>query len=82
MSKSRPVQGQGSSHFLETPSDVFEAEGEDDGGIPLEGGVKPSNPIERSRDAHNHSLALLESASAAASRPLSNGAWAPTRISR
>jgi hypothetical protein len=48
MSKSGPVQGQGSSRFLETHSDIFEAEGEDDGGIPSEGGIEPLDPIERS----------------------------------
>jgi hypothetical protein len=37
---------EGSSHFLETPSDIFEAKGEVSGGIPSEGGIEPSNPIE------------------------------------
>jgi hypothetical protein len=82
MTESGPVQGQGSSRFLEMPSDIFEAKGEVGGGIPLEGGIEPSDPIERSRDPRDNSLALLESASVAASRSLSNGAWAPTRISR
>jgi hypothetical protein len=82
MTEDVPVQGQGSSHFLETPSDIFEAKREVDGGIPSEGGIEPSDPIERSRDPHENSLALLESTSAAASRPLSNGARAPTRIPR
>jgi hypothetical protein len=73
-----PVQGQGSSHFLEMTSDIIEAKGEVDGGIPSEGGIEPSDPIEQSRDPHDYSLALLESASVATSRPLSDGAWAPT----
>jgi hypothetical protein len=60
--------------------DIFEAKGEVDGGIPSEGGIEPSDPTERSGDLHDYSLALLESASMATSRPLSNGAWAPTRI--
>jgi hypothetical protein len=30
------------------PSDIFEAKGEVDGGIPLEGGIEPSDPIEQS----------------------------------
>jgi hypothetical protein len=77
-----PVQGQGSSHFLETTSDIFEAKGEVGGGIPSEGGIEPSDPIERSRDPHEYSLALLESTFVAASRPLSDGARAPTRIPR
>jgi hypothetical protein len=82
MTKDVPVQGQGSSHFLETTLDIFEAKGEDDSGIPSEGGIEPSDSIERSQDPHDHSLALLESTSAAASRPLSDGARAPTRIPR
>jgi hypothetical protein len=82
MTEDVPVQGQGSSHFIETTSDIFKAKGEDDSGIPSEGGIEPSNPIKRSRDPHDHSLALLESASVATSRPLSDGAWAPTRIPR
>jgi hypothetical protein len=48
MFESRPVQGQGSSHFLEMPSDIFEAKEEVDRGIPSEGGVEPSDPTERS----------------------------------
>jgi hypothetical protein len=63
MTEGMPVHGQGSSHFLEMPSDIFEAKGEVDGGIPSEGGIEPSDPIERSRDPHDNSLALLESAS-------------------
>jgi hypothetical protein len=78
MTEDVPIQGQGLSHFLETTSDIFEAKGEDDGGIPSEGGIEPSDTIERSRDPHNHSLALLKSASAATSQPLSDGARAPT----
>jgi hypothetical protein len=66
------------SRFLKTPSNIFEAKEEVGGGIPSKGDVEPSDPIERSRDPHDHSLALLESASAAASQPLSNGARAPT----
>jgi hypothetical protein len=76
------VQGQGSSHFLEMTSDIFEAKGEVNGGIPSEGGIEPSDPIEWSRDPHDHSLALSESTSTATSRPLSDGAWAPTQIAR
>jgi hypothetical protein len=30
-----------------------------DGGIPSEGGIEPSNPIERNRDPHDYSLAFL-----------------------
>jgi hypothetical protein len=82
MTEDVPVQGQGSSHFLEMTSDIFEAKGEFGGGIPSEGGIEPSDPIERSRDPHDNSLALLESTSVAASRPLSKGAQAPTRIPR
>jgi hypothetical protein len=73
-----PVQGQGSSHFLEMTSNIFEAKGEVDGGIPSEGGIEPSDPIEQSQDPHDYSLALLVSASAVASRPLLDGARAPT----
>jgi hypothetical protein len=54
-----PVQGQGSSHALETPPDVFEAKREVDGGIPSEGGIEPSNPITRNRDPRDYSLAFL-----------------------
>jgi hypothetical protein len=82
MTKDVPVQGQGSSHFLEMPSDMFEAKGEVGGGIPSKGGIEPSDPIEQSRDPHEYSLASLESTSMAASRPLSKGAQAPTRIPR
>jgi hypothetical protein len=78
MTKGGPIQGQGLSRFLETPSDIFEAKGDVSGGIPSEGGIEPSDSIERSRDPHHNSLALLESASMAGSRPLSNGARAPT----
>jgi hypothetical protein len=74
MTENMPVQCQGSSHFLETTLDIFEAKGEVGGGIPSEEGIKPSDPTERSRDPHDYSLALLESASTAASRPLSDGA--------
>jgi hypothetical protein len=73
-----PVQGQGSSHFLEMTSNIFEAKGEVDGGIPSEGGIEPSDPIKQSQDPHDYSLALLVSASAAASGPLLDGARAPT----
>jgi hypothetical protein len=82
MTEDVPIQGQGSSHFLETTSDIFEAKGEVGSGIPSEGGIGPSDPIERSRDPRDYSLALLESASAAASQPLSDGARAPPRIPR
>jgi hypothetical protein len=30
-----------------------------DVGIPLEGGIEPSNPIARNRDPHDYSLAFL-----------------------
>jgi hypothetical protein len=82
MSENEPIQGQGSSHFLKMPSDIFEAKREVDNGIPSGEGIEPSDPTERSRDPCDNSLALLESASAATSRPLSNGARAPTRIPR
>jgi hypothetical protein len=68
------IQGQGLSHFLETPLDIFEAKGEVGGGIPSKGGIEPSDPIEQSQDPHDYSLASLESASVAASQPLSKGA--------
>jgi hypothetical protein len=58
MSESGPVQGQGSSHFLETSSNIFEAKGEVDSGIPLERGIEPSTPTEWSRDPYDNSLAL------------------------
>jgi hypothetical protein len=74
MTESGPVQDQGLSHLLETPSDIFKAKGQVGGGIPLEGGFEPSDPTERSQDPHDNPLALLESASTAASQPLSNGA--------
>jgi hypothetical protein len=45
----------------------LKAKAEVGGGIPSEGGIKPSDPIERSQDPHNNSLALLESASVATS---------------
>jgi hypothetical protein len=48
MSENEPLQGQGSSHFLETPSDIFEAKREVDIGIPSGGGIEPSDPTERS----------------------------------
>jgi hypothetical protein len=78
MSESGPIQGQGLSRILEMPSDIFEAKGEVDGGIPLKGGIEPSGLIKRSQDPCDNSLALLESTSVAASRPLLNGARAPT----
>jgi hypothetical protein len=77
MTEGGPVHCQGSSHFLETPSDIFEAKGEVDGGIPSEGGIEPSDLIERSRDPHDNSLALLESASTAASHPYRTGHGLP-----
>jgi hypothetical protein len=49
------------------PSDIFEAKEEVDRGIPSGGGIDPSDPTELTRDPYNNSLALLESASAAAS---------------
>jgi hypothetical protein len=76
------IQGQGSSHSLEVPPDVFEARREVDGGIPSEGGIKPLDPIAWNRDPHDYSLAFLESASMTASRLLPNGARAPTQIPR
>jgi hypothetical protein len=66
MIEGRPIQGQVSRTFLETLSDIFETKGEVDGGIPMKGGIEPSDPIKRSRDPYDNSLALLESASAAA----------------
>jgi hypothetical protein len=67
MTEAVPVPGQGSSYFLEMPSDIFEAKGEVGGGITSKGGIEPSNPIERSQDPHDYSLASLESTSVAAS---------------
>jgi hypothetical protein len=67
MTEGGPIQGQGSSHFLKTPLDIFEAKGEVGDGIFSEGGIKPLDPIERSQDPHDNSLALLESASMVAS---------------
>jgi hypothetical protein len=32
-------------------------------GIPSEGGIEPSNPIERNRDPHDYSLAFLRASS-------------------
>jgi hypothetical protein len=58
--------------------DVLKARREVDGGIPSEGGIEPSDPIAWNRAPHDYSLAFLESASAAASRPLPNEARAPT----
>jgi hypothetical protein len=49
------------------PLNIFEAKGEVGGGIPSEGGIEPSDPIEQNRDPHDNSLALLESASVGAS---------------
>jgi hypothetical protein len=74
MSESGPVQGHNLSHFLKMPSDIFEAKGEVDSRIPLEGGIERSDPTKRSQDPYDNSLAFLESAFAATSRPLSNGA--------
>jgi hypothetical protein len=54
-----PIQGQGSSHSLETPLDVFEARREVDGRIPSEGGIEPSDPIAWNRDPHDYSLEFL-----------------------
>jgi hypothetical protein len=48
MTEDVPIQGQGSSHFLEMPTYIFEAKGEVSGGIPSEGGIEPSDPIGRS----------------------------------
>jgi hypothetical protein len=59
MTRDVPVQGQGSSHTLEAPPDIFEAKREVDRGIPSEGGIEPSDPIARNRDPHDYSLALL-----------------------
>jgi hypothetical protein len=61
------IQGQGSSHSLEAPPDVFEARREVNGGIPSEGGIEPLDPIAWNRDPYDYSLAFLESASVAAS---------------
>jgi hypothetical protein len=47
MTRDAPVQGQGSSHALEAPPDVFEAKREVDGKIPSEEGIEPSDPIAR-----------------------------------
>jgi hypothetical protein len=58
-----PVQGQGSSHALKAPPDVFEAKTEVDGGISSEGGIEPSDPITRNRDPHDYSLAFLRAPS-------------------
>jgi hypothetical protein len=54
-----PIQGEGSSHALEAPPDVFEAKGEVDRGIPSKGGIVPLNPITRNRDPRDYSLACL-----------------------
>jgi hypothetical protein len=54
-----PIKGQGSSHSLEVPPDVFEARREVDGGILSEGGIEPSDPIAWNRDPHDYSLASL-----------------------
>jgi hypothetical protein len=63
-----PVQGQGSSHALEAPPDVFEAKREVDGGIPSERGIEPSDPIARNQDPHDYSSAFLR----APPRPLAD----------
>jgi hypothetical protein len=59
MTRDALIQGHGLSHTFEAPQDVFEAKREVDGGIPLEGGVEPSNPIARNRDPHDYSLVVL-----------------------
>jgi hypothetical protein len=58
-----PVQGQGLSHALEAPPDVFEVKREVDGGIPSEGGIEPLDPIARNQDPHDYSLAFLRAPS-------------------
>jgi hypothetical protein len=63
MTRGVPMHGQGSSHALEAPRDVFEAK---EGGRrrnPLEGGTEPSDPIAGNRHPHDHSLAFFEGAS-------------------
>jgi hypothetical protein len=57
--KGAPVHGQGSSHALEAPQDVFEAKGGGRRRNPLGGGTEPSNPIAGNRDPHDHFLASL-----------------------
>jgi hypothetical protein len=54
-----PVHGQGSSHALEAPQDIFEAKGGGPRRNPPGGGIEPSNPIEGNRDPHDHFLASL-----------------------
>jgi hypothetical protein len=76
------IQGQGSSHSLEAPPDVFESRREVDGEIPSEGVIEPSDLFAWNQDPHDYSLAFLESASVAVSRLLPNGARAPTQIPR
>jgi hypothetical protein len=68
MTRDAPMQGQGSSHALEAPQDVFEAKRQVDRGIPSEGGIEPSNPTARNRDPHDHSLAFFR----APPRPLAD----------
>jgi hypothetical protein len=50
------IQGQGSSHSLEAPLDVFEARREVEGGIPSEGGIEPLDPIAWNRDPHDYQM--------------------------
>jgi hypothetical protein len=57
--KGAPVHGQGSSHALEAPQDVFEAKGRGRRRNPLGGGTEPSDPVEGNRHPHDHSLAFL-----------------------
>jgi hypothetical protein len=54
-----PVHGQGSSHALEAPQDVFEAKGGGPHRNPLGGDTEPSNPVTGNQDPHDHFLASL-----------------------
>jgi hypothetical protein len=75
-----PIQGQGSSHTLVAPQDVFEAKREGRRRNPLGGRHRALESHRKESRSIRPLFGIFESASMAASRLLSNGARAPTRI--
>jgi hypothetical protein len=77
-----PIQGQGSSHALEAPQDVFEAKREGRRRNPLGGRHRALESYQKESRSTQLLFGIFEIASAVASRLLLNGAHAPTRIPR
>jgi hypothetical protein len=55
----RPYKARARATLSRHPKTYSRLKEKVDGGIPSEGGIEPSNPIDRNQDPHDYSLAFL-----------------------